>query len=179
MNHDEIVATYVDALKDAYKRLRMRYRTDFRGLGTRYDEALKPVASALDMHKIDPYPYMQFIFDALALKHMDVYPKMICSLNWINRYLESRPDREEEVRLLIELQSKVIEARLNSGEDLKDILLDARADLSVVFRYAVAHSQGEDKLALEFEEDALRMLIFEPLYKKHLWEWLPERARHV
>jgi hypothetical protein len=179
MSHDEIVATYVDALKDAYKRLRVRYRTDFRGLGERYDKALKPVAEALDSHKIDPYPYMQFIFDHLAYKNMDVYPKMICSLNWVNRFLESRPERNEEIQLLINLQSKVIERRLNSGENLQNILLDPHAELSVVFRYAVACSQGEDKLAKLFEKDAVTMLVFEPLYKQYLWDWLPEHARNV
>lgn len=175
----ERVYLYIEALKDAYKRLRRRLRPSFTGLSNIFDKRIEPFAARLVRAGADPYAYMQYVFDKTINVSADVYPNMFLSEKMIERFLEERPKRRASLKLIVEGQAVELKMRLKQGWTLPDILQDPDIPLSAVFRYATAHSEGYPQIAARFEKEAERMLIFEPYYKTLLSPWLPERMRRV
>lgn len=169
------IEMYACRLKETYLMLRRVTRPDSCGLGARYDEAVNRVAAALYYRSGNPVSYMQYAFDKSSEFGNDVsYPAIFLSEKMVNRYFMDRKSREEEIRLLLRLQTAELERRLSEGDSLRAVLCDPLAQMSSVFRLAAAFSAGDTELAGRFVEDAREMLLFEPLYKELLGKWIPE-----
>lgn len=179
MNQTDLNDIYIDALKDAYLTLRRRYDPSSYGIGKCFTPRLAPIADLLIQGKGDPYAYMQFVFDHFATKTCDVYPNMVMSPKLVTLFLEARKDCEEELKLILRLQSDYVTTHTKNGRPLEYILKDRLAPLSAVFRFALAWSSQLFDVAELFRLDATRMLMFEPLYKQLLFKWLPEDMKNV
>jgi len=179
MTRDDKVAIYVEALRDAYYRLRKRIDPRFMGLSVSYNERLEPIAEALIDHNGDPYSYLLFVFDRLLEYGDAVYPNMFISQKMLNRFFEWRPVRIEQLRRIVHTQEVLVKAALRDGLGLPEILLDMNFQMGAPFRYALAYSNGLPEIAERFREETERMLIFEPYYKELLGNWLPERMKNV
>ena len=88
--------------------------------------------------------------------------------------MDTKDEREAQLKLVLQLQAAQVKQRLESGELLRDILLSPSSELGVVFRAAAANAYGLPDLVDLFREDARKMLMFKPAYKKYLGSWLPK-----
>lgn len=169
------IEMYARRLKEAYLTLRRMTRPDSYGLGARHDDAINRVAAALYYRKGSPFGYMQYAFDKASEFGSDTsYTGIFLSDKMVNRYFMDRKSREDEIRLLLSLQSAELERRLNEGDTLRVVLLDPSAQLSAAFRLAAAMSAGDTELAGYFAAEACELLLFEPIYRELLGKWLPE-----
>lgn len=171
---EELVNAYIECIQDAYIQMRKRWKPDYRGhLHQATDNRWRQCARILAQHQADPYAYVQYVFDILTVERADVYENEVTGLGLTNSFLEERPKLRERVRLRVQLQSERVSLRINSGEKLDEILNDPYAELSPIFKFAAAWSQERHDLAALFQEDARRMMLFEPLYAELLCKWLP------
>lgn len=171
---DEMLNLYVTALRDGYLRMRRRWRPEMTGVSGKHDHAFRQLAYALISRKIDPYSYMKFACEFFSRFASDVYVDMICAPKILINYEEHRPNRERDLTVLVELQMGKVQARLRMGDTLDEILTDAHESLSAIFRFAVAHKMSRKDLSDRFKEQAVEMLLFEPLYAKLLGDLLPK-----
>lgn len=167
----------VDALRAAYMKIRQRWDRRFRAVGSGFNEKARKFAALLLAKEVNPYNYVQFVWDLHARHTGDIYDAMLLSESNLNRYLESRPETEDHLRLLVRLQFNVLERELKSGRQLRDVLVDRHLELSAVFRFAAAWAAREADLCEMFREQAECMLLFEPAYRRLLEHALPEELR--
>ena len=177
--NEKLLALYIEALKEAFTTLKRRYRSDFQSVGRRDDPRWRQCAQLLLEKGIDPFAYMNFVFDSMTKFNHDVFPTTAVSPAMAARYEEERPARETQVRLIVKLQAEELKRRIDNGESLPEVLEDPLAQLSAVMRFAAAWSEKRFDLAAKFREDAERMLAFEPLYRKLLADWLPEELSNA
>ncbi len=174
---EELVDAYVECLKDAYVKMRRRWRPEFRGVPERHDKQLRPVAQILAQVTANPYSYVHFLFDLLTKGNPDVYINQLCSKTLACEYLSQRPNEEQRIKLNIFLMANAVKSKIDNGFPLEFVITSEFMELTPVFRYAVAVSNNRPDLAARYEQDARRMLEFEPLYKELLAEWLPEEIK--
>lgn len=176
---DENLETYVCLFKEAYVEQRRQSRPDARGgIPSSRDEDVIRIAAALKKRNGDPRSYMQYVFDAANLHGQDVaYLNCILSEKMVNKYFESRGPRRAELQMLMKMQGDELEAALKSGRSLREILTDPLSQMGVVFRYAAARAAGDEQLASQFEKEARRMLLVEPIYRELFSKWIPEDMR--
>ncbi len=161
----------VVALKRSYVMLQKRYRPDIKHAGG--DESRwQAAAKMLLANSCDPYGYMAYAFEIFIQKGT-VVPNMVTSLKIVERYVLEKPDLDAELELLIQLQANLVQTYLRNGVSLPEILGNTKLEMSAVFRYALAYSEKLYDLAVRFEEDAKRMLVFKPAYRHILAKWLP------
>lgn len=173
------LAHYERAVLDAFTRLWRRYQPNKPTIPSTVNKGIDRLAAELMRLKINPYNYVQCIFEHHARFTGAVSFNMISSPASIQRYLEVRPEREAEIGVLVRIQTSKVEDLLSSGRSLREILTDYNEPLSAIYRYALANSTGEHDLCAIFKEDAERMLMFEPLYKKLLAPLLPKEMLDV
>lgn len=176
---EQEVDQYSKAITDAFTRLWRRYRPEMHRVPSSTEQAITQLANELHRLQINPHNYVQFVFEYHARFTGSVCFNMIASPKSIAHYLEVRPEREQELAVLIKVQTGKVEDLLSSGKTLRDILTDYTQPLSAVYRYALANSTGEFDLCEIFKEDAERMLLFEPLYAKLLGRLLPKEMLDV
>lgn len=173
----DVVAQYVEALKDAYTRMRRRWRSDFRGVPSSHDNQLVYVATVLAERRANPYSYVRYVFDILTKKTPDVYINQLGSVSLADDFINNRALLEKDVQREVYGMADIVKTKLEQGFSLEQILTSPFFSLSPVFRYACAWSEGKHELAKTWEEDAKRMILFEPLYKELLGNWLPEEMK--
>jgi hypothetical protein len=160
--------------------LRRMTRKDSIGLGPRFEPELRRLAGQLLYRGGDPRSYMQYVFDQAAEHGSDItYPRILFSNEMVNRFFLARVTRRDELELLARLQAHTLEARLNDGRSMEDILRDPREELSAVFRFLVAHLSKLTELENELRDDATMMLDYEPLYREVYGKWLPEELKNA
>ncbi len=174
----ELNAAYADALKDAYIRKRKQWRPDYSGRLASPDQAWLSCAELLAKHNLDPYAYTQFVFDIFIGAQPDVYENQITSINLAETFVTERPKLIERVKLRVRIQADIVSTRIKHGETLESILGDTMAGISPVFAFAAAWSESKHQLAEGFKDDAMRMILFEPLYLELLGQYLPEGAKN-
>lgn len=165
---------YADAVTKAYTEMRRRYRPELLYISNRDKEKVEVLAEMLLHNHINPYNYVRFVFSLYAKRTGDVFFSMVASPKTVQAYMEERPIDEDNLRRLVELQYKTVDAEKAQGRTIREILTDYNLQLSAVFRYAIAWMVGEDDLCLLFRKDAERMMLFEPLYRELLKNVLPE-----
>ena len=168
-----LVDAFVDALKEALLAKRRRYRPELRSTN-KFDDMMKRTALVLIDHECDPFRFVNYVFDLFIEKHDDVYPNMLCSDWAIGKFLSESPKFEHQVELTVKLMADHVKTRLGRGDTFDEVLTDAHAPLSALFRFALAHSEKRPDLADRFRRAAEEQLFFEPLYRKFLGKWLPE-----
>ena len=176
---DDLVSAYFDALKDAYVRLRQRWRPEFHKVAKEYDPLFLSAARKLAELNLCPYEYTHYVFDIMTKNHDDVFPAMITSLKLVRKFADEKPELDDRLQLLLQLQASNVKERMAGGEKLRDILLSPTSELSVVFRIAAANAYGLPDLVERFWADAKQMLIFKPAYKKYLGNWLPKELMNA
>ena len=174
---DELVDAMVICLKDAYAKMRRRWRPDFRGVPERHDKQLRPVAEILVKANGNPYGYVHYLFDLLTRNNPDVYINQLSSKTLACEYLSQRPNERRRLELQTYLMANAVKTKLANGFPLEFVVTSEFMELTPIFRYAVAISNNRPDLASRYEDDAKRMLEFEPMYKELLGEWLPEEMR--
>ena len=174
---DKLVQAFYDAFIEAYINYRKRWRPDLyhgHGLPQPLEKMFWQAARELAIHDIDPYEYVNYVCEEVTKAHDDVYPNVMASRIWIKKFLDTKDEREAQLKLVLQLQAAQVKQRLESGELLRDILLSPSSELGVVFRAAAANAYGLPDLVDLFREDARKMLMFKPAYKKYLGSWLPK-----
>ena len=178
--NEEKLDAFVRALRDAFLTLRRMTRKDSIGLGPRFEPELRRLAGQLLYRGGDPRSYMQYVFDQAAEHGSDIaYPRILFSNEMVNRFFLARVKRREELELLAHLQAHTLETRLNDGRQMEDILRDPQLELSVIFRFLVAHLSKLPELENELRDDAMMMLNYEPLYREVYGKWLPEELKNA
>lgn len=170
-----VIATIYSCLKTTYLMLRKRRaKTKAYRVSAKYDIGFWELAKTLQGLSISPHEYMEWCFDQLLDRHDDVYGDMVIDPFMVARYQEGAPARNRELELIAGLQAALIKKREERGENLDAILLDEKASISAVMRFAVAHSRGRFDLAENFREDAAEQIMFRPHYKVVLGKFLPK-----
>jgi hypothetical protein len=170
---EKLNALFAHALKEAYVALRNRLRPGIGRAANVQDAQWLPVAAALRAHGADPCDFVRYCFDLYTDRHSDVYANMVASLNAVAGYINDAPELESQLKLALEIQARELSECLLSGEAIEDIF-GCSNHFSAVFRFAAAHNAGKPELAALYREDAERMLIFKPAYKRLLAHWLPK-----
>jgi hypothetical protein len=173
---EALIDEYTNCLVDAFTRLKKRIRPDYRN-GVRDFTKWRVAAKMLHGFSLDPYTYVQFVFDVMLLNHPDVFVDMVLSPKMIRAFLVEQPKLQEQARLMVELQVRKLKVKLDGGNALKDILLDELNGLMPVFRFATAWSEGLPEIAAKYRESAERTLLFQPVYKELLRPWLPKELQ--
>lgn len=168
---------YVESLKDAYTRLRRRWRPDYRGPSSSDHEKWHAAARSLSELKLDPYAYIRFVFDQMTPMHPDVYVNMATSPKMIQVFISEQHRLREDATRLAALQSDQLKHKLQNGWDLRRILTDPYSEFTPLFAFAVAWSEGLRDIAASLREEAEKELLFQPVYKELLAEWLPAEMR--
>jgi hypothetical protein len=75
---------------------------------------------------------------------------------------------------LVRLQAESVKVKTENGWKLDEIFDDPTSELSPIFCFAVAWSEGRQDLAEKLRPAAERVLLFEPEYKRLLKDWLPK-----
>ena len=175
MEYDSAVAACVNALKDAYVRLRSRYRPDVLSVSSEYDEKFTRVAEELLEAGASPYAYVKYVFEQICKNYPDVYPNMVTSLKLVNRFMGTLGARQAKIREIVRSQAELVKYQLDSGRDLREVLLDPHLEVNAAFRYALACSVNYDDVAARFKQQAEDLMLFEPRYRAELQKWLPEK----
>lgn len=165
---------YENAIEKAYTHLRHRYRCELRYLSGRDRERIKGLAELLQCNKIDPYSYVNFVFNIFVRQTGDVYFEMIASPKMVKSYAEDRPMNDDILRRRVASQYELVESEKGRGRTIHDVLTDYKLQLSAVIRYSIAWTVGDEELCDLFRQDAERMMLFEPLYRELLKDALPE-----
>jgi len=168
-----MIALYVNNLQEAYLWLRRRYRPGVRKAGGKPSE-WERLARRLYDRGFDPYEYVQFVFDVLAPRQKDVPVRQLAAPTYVYEFAKVRTQRKEDLRVVVRLQVKELEFRLSLGDSIQAVLKDPEAQLSAVFRYAVAVHRGFEDIVKLYAKDAQRMLMFKPYYKELLGSLLKE-----
>jgi len=169
------LSEYIAAVKHAYRMLRTRYRNG-QEFSFRYGDEPRWVetARALAAQGGNPYGYVKFVFERCLLIAGDVFPNQVNSPRMIREYFHCRPERVQRLELLVKLQAESMKVKIGNGWKLEDIFDDPGSELSPIFCFAVAWSEGRKDLAEKLRPAAERVLLFEPEYKRILKAWLPE-----
>lgn len=176
---EELRGLYLEALRDAYLRLRRRWVPEMHTVSHSHDPKFLRLAQLLFNNDLDPYRYMKFAFEFFARFSADVFPNQVCAPKVVSNYMYVKDEMDRDIRVMVQLQRSKIEGRLRAGDSIDEILLDPYEHLSAVFRYAVASAMGRDDLAIRFKAKALEMIVFEPLYKEVLQDLLPQETTHA
>lgn len=174
----EIRALYVNALKEAYLNLRRRVNPDIRKVVGK-ESSWEDVAVLLYRNGADPYDYVDYCFNEILKRHDDVYANMVASLRMGTQYLVDQPDRKAYLENIVFVQAGTFKDEIRRGRPVRDILLDPELPMSGLFRFATAFSLGHHDLLDRFKEDAVRMLLFKPYYKKLFEGQLPPEMSRV
>ncbi len=175
---DEVKALYIAALKEAYLNLRQRLNPDIRKVGGK-EQAWADAAVALYRNGADPYDYVDYCFNEILKRHDDVYSNMVASLRMVDQYVADEPDRRAYLTNIVFVQAGTLKDELRRGRALRDILTDPEVALGGLFRFVTAYSMGHHDLLDRFKEDAVRMLLFKPYYKKLFEGQLPPEMSRV
>lgn len=170
----ELRGLYLEALRDAYLKLRRRWVPEMHAVSHSHDEKFHRLGQLLFEHNLDPYRYMKYAFEFFAKFAADIYPDMVCSPKVVDKFMSLKNEMDNDVQLMVQLQRAKVENRLRIGDTLDEVLLDTHEHLSAVFRYAVACAMCRPDLAIQFKAQALEMLLFEPLYGELLKDLLPQ-----
>lgn len=171
--HEQLIQAYVECLKTAYSQLRKRWRPDYRGVGDATDHRFRAIAEILASKSMDPYAYVQYVFEHITPTHPDVHVNQVTSVMLATKYLEYRPIQEAKIRRGVYLNADKLKTRIGEGYTLEQALSDPYNHFTPVFAYAMACSKNDKELAAKFKDDAIEMLQFEPLYTELLGKWLP------
>lgn len=171
---EQEVLWYERAIEKAYTQLRHRYRCELRYLSKRDQAKIKCLAEDLYHNKIDPYNYVNFVFNAFVRLTGDVFFDMIASPKMVKSYVEDRPMNDDIIRRRVSSQYALVENEKAKGRTIHEILTDYQLQINAVIRFAIAWTVGDDELCDLFRQDAERMMLFEPLYRELLKDALPE-----
>lgn len=118
--------------------------------------------------------YIRFAFEHCLQRSSIVYVNMATSEKILARYAAQRPRYLKSLHVLVNLQAETVEAHLNSGESIEEIVLSPEIQLGPLFRYVASLYYGRPDLAVRFKEEAEELLREEPIYRELLKNWLPE-----
>lgn len=173
------VEAYAKALKDAYVKLRQRYRPDYSGRFSSGPEVWLRCAEVLVANDLNPYAFAQYVFDWITQTAPDVYENQITSVRLATAFAQERPFLAEKVRLRVKLEADELCMLTKNGYSLEEALTNRCSQISPAFAFAAAWSQQNFELAERFRANAKMMILFEPLYAKLLEQWLPEDMKNV
>jgi len=167
---------YTNSLVDAYSRLKKRIRPDYAGRVRDFTK-WRAAGEKLLKLKLNPYAYIQFVFDIMLRNHPDVYVDMVLSHKMIDSFLEKQPELNEKARLMFRLQAEDLKGKVSNGYTLREVLLDEYNGYQSVFRFATAWSEGLTDIAEKYRNSAERALLFEPIWRELLKPWLPKELQ--
>lgn len=169
----ELIAEYVERLKDAYLFLRQRRRPSVKRIASGQDHLWKRAALALIQNEADPTEFVQFVFDKILVNHDDVYVNMVTSVALIGEFTEeAKPKRDKQLEVIVASQLHALATRIREGQDMRIALVDPDANFSAVFRHVVALGHGHHDIAGRYRSEAERMMRFKPHYRKLFKDWL-------
>lgn len=169
----ELIAEYVERLKESYLFLRKRLRADVTRIASGQNQLWERAALALIDNEIDPSEFVQFVFDRVTIHHDDVYVKMVTSMKYIDEFTDEYKDiSRKKLEVIVASQLHALAARVKGGQSLRNALTDRDANFSAVFRYVVALGYGHHDIARTYRAAAERMMRFKPHYKKLFKDWL-------
>lgn len=179
MTEEEKLDMYVRRLMDAYVRLRRRLKPTFHKLGNPRMKAWVDCANCLLISQLDPYQYMQWVFDKITVYRPDVYENEATSVKMVNAFANEKDNINDRLELEVKLQAAKIKTLLDSGEKLENLLNNPLYELSAPIRFATAWSEGMKELAEQFRLAASEAIMFRPHYAVALKEFLPEDMTNV
>lgn len=166
------IERYVNSLHEAYLGLRRRIHPEMVRV-TGSDVSWNRLAQTLLREKIDPYDYVRFCYDLFVPLHDDLYPNVVLSLSNVERFKSAVPDGvDPSLRVIVRLQLIELEYQLKRRRSLEEVLVDESLPFSALFRYAIAKAFGLKELLPLFEDDAVGMLLFKPMYRTLLRDLL-------
>lgn len=123
----------------------------------------------------------------LASKHDIVPPNTIGLEKYLERYQQACEDMETELTMEFESQKQICrDYMLTTGDELgykgreltKFTLLNETLELTPLFRYCLAVSEGLNKVAKRYSSKAMGQYLSAPREYRRVWgKWLPEKLR--
>jgi len=179
MDNERKLELFTKRLIEAYVHLRHKLKPSYTRMTKPNYLLWNRAADELIHYGIDPYQYVQWVFDTVTCYRPDVYDREVTSIKFIHAYNKQLPEIEDRIELEVELHAKKIKTLLNTGEKLESILTNELYELSPVVRFATAWSEGLKELADQLRPAAEEMLMFRPFYAKVLKDWLPKEMTNV
>lgn len=174
----ELIADYVEKLKESYLFLKKRLRGKVRRIASGQNHLWERAAVALIRNEIDPAEFVKFVFDKFTVSHDDVYVSMVTSLILIDEFTgKAKDSSHKKLDVIVASQLHALAARVRGGQSMRNALTDRDANFSAVFRYIVAVVYGHHDIACTYRAEAERMMRFKPHYRKILNDCLG--ARHA
>jgi hypothetical protein len=172
---EQTLAAYVGALKDAYTVKMQLLDSSFELPGSSAaDKKWSVLATLLADRGLNPFGYIQFVFDFCG-EHLDgFYMNVVASERMVEQYRRKLPEHNAKLEESVAYQIEHVRDRLGNGECLDGILNDPNAPVNVAVRLAMAAALSRDDLVKQFEADAKYLLVFEPHLKVLLGKWLPK-----
>ena len=164
---------YYDALREAYLMMRRRVRHEPFRFRNQDDDRWIEAARLLMEGRGDPFSYVKFVFDRYLKTIGDIWVNHLTSPRTINEYFKDREEIIKKLELTVSIMAEGVKVRVTNGWSLEEILEDKRRELSSVFKFALAWSEGRKDLAENFRAAAERAVLFEPELKRILGKWLP------
>lgn len=169
----ELIAEYVERLKESYLFLRKRLRADIKRIASGQNQLWEQMAVRLVCEKIDPAEFVQFVFDRVTINHDDVYVNMVTSMKYLDEFTEeAKTSSHKKLEVIVASQLHALSARIKGGQSVRNALTDHDANFSAVFRYVVALGYGYHDIAHTYRVAAERMMRFKPHYKSLFKAWL-------
>lgn len=160
-------------LRDRYCRLR-RLREPYYQASTKDEPNWLRFAYKILSRDVNGADYVQWAYTEVVntTRKPFAYPNQVRDEKMLIRYIESKPEREEAVRLKIKLSIDMLMHELSRGRTPLDIVNDRFLDLSPLFRYALARKAGLGEQARQFEELADLEMLGEPVLRQFLTTYL-------
>lgn len=169
----ELIAEYVERLKNAYLFLRKRLRPGVKRIASGQNHLWERAAVALIQNALDPDEFVQFVFDRITINHDDVYVNMVTSMSLIDEFSEEdKANSHKKLEVILASQLHALSTRIKGGQSMRNALVDRDANFSAVFRYVVALGFGLHDIACIYRDAAERMMRFKPHYRRLFKDWL-------
>jgi hypothetical protein len=169
----ELIAEYVERLKESYLFLRKRLRADVKRIASGQNQLWERVAVSLIREEIDPAEFVRFMFDRETINHDDVYVNMVTSMALVDEFTEkAKVSSRTKLEVIVASQLHALSIRIKDGQSVRNALTDPDAIFSAAFRYVVALGYGHHDIARTYRVAAERMMRFKPHYKRLFKDWL-------
>jgi hypothetical protein len=170
-----MMSEFVGALKDAYE-IKMRLIDDtFKLRSTEaYEAKWTELAETLHTNGLDPFSYIQFVFDFCGEKLDGFYLNLVLSSKMVSKFKAQLPKHNAALKVSMKLQVDHVESRLKGGDTIEQVLADDYAPVNAALRFALAWSEKKYELAEPFRGAAEIVMTFEPYIRQLLNPWLPD-----